>query len=163
MTYTHMNTLKCEEPARSMVILGLNFNSRLRACFLGKSKLAKYTLKLICVRKTLNVTSKDLQKLVGYLVYAAWVMPFGRPFISRISHFIDVKNIYRKVRLVSDALVACDIWLFLLEQNDGLPFKLILGKLPRHKDEWFVDTADHGYAGVCGNSFFRISHIKLLR
>ena len=163
VTNTHMNALKCEKPARSMVILGLNFNSKLRACFLGKSKLAKYKSKLAWVRKTVNIPSKDLQKLVGYLVYAAWVMPFGRPYISRISHFIDGENIYKKVHLDLDALVACDIWLFLLEQNDGLPFKFILGKLPRQKDEWFVDAADHGYGGVCGNSFFRISHTMFLR
>ena len=41
--------------------------------------------------------------------------------------------------------------------------KFILGKLPRHKDEWFVDAADHGYGGVCGNSYFRISHTMFLR
>ena len=151
VTNTHMNTQKCEEPARTMIILGFNFDSELRACFLGKSKLTKYKLKLASARKALSITSKDLQKLVGYLVYAAWVMPFGRPYISRISHFIDVENVYRKVRLDLDALVACDIWLFLLEQNDGLPFKFILGKLPLQKDEWFVDAADHGCSGVCGN------------
>ena len=89
-------------------------------------------------------------------------MPFGRPFISQISYLINTKNISRKVCLNPPALLACDIWLFLLKENHGLTFDFILGKLPRHKNEWFVDASGLGYGGVCGTAFFKISHPELL-
>ena len=163
VTNTHMNLDKCEEPARSMDIIGMNFNSKKRACFLAKSKRLKYIMRLSTLRKLGIASSKKLQKVVGYLVYAAWVMPFGRPFISHISHLINVKKIHANVKLDALALVACDVWLVLLKRNRGLSFDFILGKLPRQKNEWFVDAAEHGYGGICGTSFFRISHAKFLR
>ena len=95
VTSTFMNLKKCEQPARSKDILGMNFNSVKKACFLSASKIDKYTTKLSQVRNRSMASSKDLQKIVGYLVHAAWVMPFGRPFISHISYLIDVKNIKR--------------------------------------------------------------------
>ena len=66
------------------------------------------------------------------------------------------------MRLDTPALVACDIWLCLLKENRGLPFNFILGKLPRQRNEWFVDASKYGYGGVCGSSFFKISHENLL-
>ena len=163
VTNTHMNLEKCEGPARSMDIIGMNFDSEKKACFLAKSKVSKYSSKLSNLKKRAVASSKELQKIVGYLVYAAWVMPFGRPFISHISHLINVKKIYEKVKLDAPALVACDVWLFLLKENRGLAFDFILGKLPFQRDEWFVDAAEHGYGGVCGTSYFKISHEKFIR
>ena len=163
ITNTIMNGDKCEGPARSLDIIGMNFNSRKRSCFLAKSKVTKYFQKLLQLRNLGVATSKKLQKIVGYLVYAAWVMPYGRPFISHISHFINVDKINKKVRLDAAALVACDVWLHLLKENRGLSFKFILGKLPRHQDEFFVDASEHGYGGVCGTSFFKISHRQFLK
>ena len=98
-----------------------------------------------------------MQKVDGYLVYAAWVMPFGRPLISHISHFIDLKNENKKVWLDAAALIACDIWIFLLNGNFGLSFKFILGKLPPQRDEWFVDASKKGFGGICGSYFFKLS------
>ena len=125
--------------------------------FLAATKFEKYFEKLSEARERGVASSKILQKLVGYLVYAAWIMPFGRPLISHISHLIDVKNINRKIQLDKAALMACDIWLRLLKGNFGLTFDFILGKLPRHKEEWFVDASKIGFGGVCGCSYFRIS------
>ena len=162
VTNSHMNLEKCEGPARSMDIVGLNFNSLKRACFLSESKSIKYSSRLSKLRESVTTSSKELQKVVGYLVYASWVCPFGRPLISTISYCIDRNNIHKKVRLDTAALVACDIWLFLLKENRGLPFNFILGKLPHHRNEWFVDASKHGYGGFCGNSSFKISHKSLL-
>ena len=38
ITNTFMNLKKCEEPARSKDILGMNFNSKEKVCFLAKTK-----------------------------------------------------------------------------------------------------------------------------
>lgn len=92
VTNTHMNLEKCVGPARSMDIIGMNFNSIKRACFLSKTKSIKYRLRLSKLRESETASSKELQKVVGYLVYASWVCPFGRPFISTISYFIDQKK-----------------------------------------------------------------------
>ena len=59
------------------------------------------------------------------------------------------------------ALIACDIWLYLLNGNFGLTFDFILGKLPRQKEEWFVDAI--GFGGVCGLAYFRISYGDFLK
>ena len=163
VTSTFMNLEKCEEPARSKDILGMIFNSKEKACFLAATKIDKYSAKLLEVRKRGVASSKDLQKIVGYLVYAAWIMPFGRPLISHISHLIEVKNINRKIRLDKPALSACDIWLRLLKGNFGLTFDFILGKLSRQKEEWFVDASKIGFGGVCGLAYFRISYGNFLR
>ena len=106
VTSTFMNLKKCEEPARSKDILGMIFNSKEKACFLAATKIDKYSAKLSEVRKRGLASSKDLQKIVGYLVYAAWIMPFARPLISHISHLIDVKNIRKKIQLDEPALIA---------------------------------------------------------
>ena len=51
----------------------------------------------------------------------------------------------------------------LTEKNYGLPFSFILGHLPRQKREWFVDASKtYGYGGVCGDTFFKISHKTVL-
>ena len=50
-------------------------------------------------------SSKKLQKVVGCLVYAAWILPFGRPLITHL-YIIDEKNLSKKVRLDAPALVA---------------------------------------------------------
>ena len=162
VTSTVMNLQKCEEPARSKDILGMNFNSEEKACFLSQEKIIKYTKTLTEVRNRGIASSKVLQKIVGYLVYAAWVMPFGRPFISHISFFIDTKKLDKEIQLDDPALKACDIWLLLLKGNFGLSFDFILGKLPRQKEEWFVDASKLGFGGVCGDAFFKISYSEFL-
>ena len=59
-------------------------------------------------------------------------------------------------------LAACDISLFLLKANWGLPYKIILGKLPRRNNDWFVDVStSYGYGGVCGSFYFKTPHTKL--
>ena len=163
VTKSFMNLKKCEKPARSKDILGMNFNSKKKACFLAASKISKYTEKLSQIRKRGFASSKELQKVVGYLVYAAWVMPFGRPLISHISHFINTKDIHKKVQLDAAALIACDIWIYLLNGNFGLTFKFILGKLPLQRDEWFTDASEIGFGGVYGSYFFKLSYKGFLR
>ena len=89
--------------------------------------ITKYKSRVVNLRKSEVASSKELPKIVDSLVFAAWVMPCGRPFISNNSHFIDVKDVYKKVRLDLAALMACDLWLFLLEENRGLAYEFYFG------------------------------------
>ena len=48
-------------------------------------KTKKYVDRIIAVLRSPRVKFKNLEKLVGNLTYAAWVSPFGRPFLSVLS------------------------------------------------------------------------------
>ena len=162
LTNTFMNEIKCEGPRRCLEIIGHYYNAIKRTCSLPSGKQAKYIHRLASLRQAKSAVSKDLEKIVGYLGFAAWVIPFGRPFISHLSFFFDRKNDRKLIFLDTFALAACDIWLFLLKANWGLPYKFILGKLPRHNDDWFVDAStSYGYGGVCGSFYFKTPHTEL--
>ena len=90
-------------------------------CSLSENKQRKYNFHLALLREAGSEKSENVEKIVGYLGFASWVIPFGKPFISHISFFLDRKYNQRIVILDRFALVACDIWLFLLEKNWGLP------------------------------------------
>ena len=62
VTNTHMNLEKCEGPARSMDIIGMNFNSKKKACFLATSKRLKYIKRLSTLRKLGIASSKNYKK-----------------------------------------------------------------------------------------------------
>ena len=62
ITNTCMNLKKSEEPSRSKDILGMNFNSKEKACFLASSKVTKYKSRLVNLRKLEVASSKELQK-----------------------------------------------------------------------------------------------------
>ena len=146
ITNTRANLEKCRASARRMVILGIMFDSVKKSCYLARAKITKYCSRLTSLRTSYAGTSKLLQNIIGYLVFASWVMPYGRPFISHISFFINNKDLNKKVILDSAGLMACDIWLILLNKNCGLPFSFIMGSLPRQKDEWFYDAStSYGY------------------
>ena len=70
LTQTCINLTKTEEPARSLVILGLLYCSIKRVCRLGDAKRAKYISRVSEVIKR-PVTSRQLEKVVGNLGYAA--------------------------------------------------------------------------------------------
>ena len=127
-------------------------------CTLPSKKIGKF-LGRILRRKNKSCTIKEPEKIIGNLVFASWVIPFGRSFISHISFFLNRKSTNKTITLDKYGLAACEVWSILLKQNRGLSFDFVLGKLPRQKDEWFVDASPaYGYGGVCGNYFFKISH-----
>ena len=92
VTTAVMNPPKCRGPAQSLTILGLHYDALRRHVNLPADKQAKYLGKLRETMQALFVLSKDLEKLVGYLVWASYAEPFGRPFISALSTEIDHGN-----------------------------------------------------------------------
>ena len=85
LTGAKMNLEKCCPPARIMEILGFIYDAIARSCRLSEKKRTKYVNRINDVLRSPNVTFKNLEKLVGNLTYAAWVAPFGRPFLSVLS------------------------------------------------------------------------------
>ena len=85
---TLVNVAKSEGPAISMVILGLLYRSDLKICSLDPKKVIKYFEQIETLIKQSWVTSKDLERMVGRLEFAAWVEPFGRPLLTFLSRYI---------------------------------------------------------------------------
>ena len=84
LTTAVMNPLKCRGPAQILDILGLRYNAILRQVTIPDDKRMKYLGKIREVLSAFYVTSKDIVKLIGYLGYASWAEPFGRPFLSAL-------------------------------------------------------------------------------
>ena len=71
LTTAKMNRLKCHGPARQLAILGMLFDSVNKRCTMTPKKQQKYIARLKKSLEKKGMTSKDLEKMVGYLVYAA--------------------------------------------------------------------------------------------
>ena len=82
---TLVNTAKTRGPAIAMVILGLLYHSVRKICSLDPAKVTKYSTHIAQLLKQDRVTSKDLERMVGRLEFAAWVEPFGRPLLTFLS------------------------------------------------------------------------------
>ena len=85
---TFVNVAKTEGPAVSMVILGLFYRSDLKICSLAPKKVKKYSEQMVTLLSQGWASSKDLERMVGRLEFAAWVEPFGRPFLTFLSAYI---------------------------------------------------------------------------
>ena len=83
------NLDKCHGPSQLLVILGMLFDAIKRNISLPPKKQSKYLQKLNKIINAGWASSKDLEKIVGYLVWASYAEPFGRPFISAISAHIS--------------------------------------------------------------------------
>ena len=92
LTTAVMNPSKCHGPYKIIDVLGLRYNAHTRHVRLPPSKQQKYLQKLQDTLSALIVTSKDIEKLIGYLCYASWVEPFGRPFLSSLTVHVDRHN-----------------------------------------------------------------------
>ena len=81
----NMQRHKTPYPSRRQTILGCLYDSVHRRVCTAEKKRLKYTSRII---ETLPLTSmplKDLEKLHGYLNFAAQVAPYGRPFLSYLT------------------------------------------------------------------------------
>ena len=85
---TLVNVPKTRGPAISMVILGLLYHSARKICSLDPSKVTKYSSLISQLLTKSWVSSKDLERMVGRLEFAAWVKPFGRPLLTFLSTYI---------------------------------------------------------------------------
>ena len=70
-TDTEFNLDKTRGPATRLVILGFLYCSGSRSCRLGNDKLTKYTSRIDDILTYGVTTSKNIERLVGNLGYAA--------------------------------------------------------------------------------------------
>ena len=88
LTRAKMNPKQCHPPAQRMEILGFLYDTIARSCKLSPKKQEKYISRINGVLQDTHVSGENLEKLVGNLTYAAWIAPFGRPFLSVLSRKI---------------------------------------------------------------------------
>ena len=142
-----VNSKKTEGPATSMVILGFRYDSRARVCNLDPAKVSRYTARLQRILTRGWATSKELERVVGNLQFAAWVEPFGRPLLSFIAKEITPTAPRRVVPVTPFARVAMQVWILLMQRNRGLRFRYILNRLPMEQRRIYVDAASSGGLG----------------
>ena len=135
VTTAIVNLEKCHGPSQKLAILGILYDAVGKRCNLPPKKQQKYILALLRILITGSTQSKALEKIVGYLVYASYVEPFGRPFISAISSKIDRKNPSKIVEIQEYVKMAMEIWVGILKRNSGISYSFILAQLERGKDE----------------------------
>ena len=157
------NLDKCHGPAQVLAILGMMFDAIKRYISLPPKKQKKYLRKLTETLSAGWASSKDLEKIVGYLVWASYAEPFGRPFISVISASISRMNPHRQVRIVGEIRTALLIWVAILTRNIGISFEYVLNQLDLAEDEWFVDASTSwGIGGCSGSRYFSIPNKGLI-
>ena len=108
-----------------------------------------------------HTTSKDLERLIGNLEFAAWVEPVGRPPLPFISREITPNQPRPHITLPYVTRVAMRIWLRLLQRNRGLRYAYILNTLPAERRRIFVDAASTG--GIGGYASYTYFSVSLLR
>ena len=67
---------------------------------------------------------------MGNLTYAAWVSPFGRPFLSVLSSELNPSKSKKPIQVSYAMKNALIIWRFILLKNQGISYDFILGRLP---------------------------------
>ena len=133
-----------------------------KRCSLPAKKVAKYLTRIHEMLSTKYTTSKELERLVGNLVWASYVEPWGRPFLSALSSKIQRRKPYALIPIIGYTKTSLVIWQSLLKFNRGITYNHILGKLERGKDAWFVDASTSwGIGGCAGYFYFMIENEQL--
>ena len=141
LTTAVMNLGKCRGPHQALRIIGHFYDALAQTVKLPPCKQQKYLAKLRTVLSTLLVRSKELESLLGYLGWASWTEPYGRPFLSALVVHINRKNPRALVSLGDFAVLALKIWEIILRRNAGCPYDYILDRLPYAEEEIFVDAS----------------------
>ena len=84
ITTAHVNIKKCHGPSQKLKILGMVYDAVNKRCSLPQKKISKYTCRINVVLSANELSSKECEKLVGNLVWAAYVERWGRLFLSAI-------------------------------------------------------------------------------
>ena len=159
---TLVNAAKTRGPAIAMVILGLQYHSMRKICSLDPAKVTKYSTHISELLMQNWVTSKDLERMVGRLEFAAWVEPYGRPLLTFLSSYIKLAYPQSTRPLTNMMMICLRVWHLLLTRNRGLHFSFILGKLPRMAHPFLVDASlSGGIGGYCGLRYFSMSIAQL--
>ena len=94
VTSARANFEKCHGPTQRLKILGMMYDAVNKKCSLPTKKVEKYLTRIYEMLATKYTSSKELERLVGNLVWASYVEPWGRPFLSALSSKIQCRKPY---------------------------------------------------------------------
>ena len=161
VTSARANFEKCLGPAQCLKILGMMYDAITKRCFLPPGKILKYITRINEILRRKEASSKEFERLVGNLVWASYVEPWGRPFLSALSSKIKRFNPYVIIPVTDYTKISLLIWRSILKSNRGLSYNYILGKLERGKDAQFVDAStSQGIGGCSGYNHFMVKNYR---
>ena len=142
-------------PAKQQVVLGCLYDSSKRHVRTAEKKRVKYLQYIRLHLKSPKTTLQMIQKLHGYLNFAAEVAPFGRPFLACLTNAIRTADEDGNVVITDSIKQSLRVWARILTANRGVSFTFVLGNLPRCPDDIFVDASEAwGIGGCCGRRYF---------
>ena len=74
-TTAKANRSKCHGPSQKLKILGMMYDATAKRCTLPQPTIERYISRITSILEASSTTSKDLEKLVGNLVWASYVEP----------------------------------------------------------------------------------------
>ena len=150
----NMKVHKTPLPARRQVVLGCLYDSVDRHVRMAEKKRVKYIDSVRSHLKSSSTTLKALQKLHGYLNFAAEVAPFGRPFLANLTNAMSRAVDKDQIVVTEGMKRSLRIWLRILMANRGVSFDFVLGKLRRGTHDIFVDASTEWGIGGCYGRFY---------
>ena len=75
VTSARANFTKCHGPAQRLKILGMMYDAVAKKCSLPSKKISKYINRINEILLKKQTSSKELERLVGNLVWASYVEP----------------------------------------------------------------------------------------
>ena len=139
------------------------YDASAKRCTLPPTKVKLYICRINAILSAGATSSKDFEKLIGNLVWASYVEPWGRPFLSAIGTHISRDRPSEYHRLTPYTRMALVIWKHILRAGEGVSYRWILGALPTSQDAWFVDASTSwGIGGCAGNHYFMVPNKELI-
>ena len=133
-----------------------------KKCYLPLEKVSKYMNRIDEMLSRKLTSSKQLERLVGNLVQASYVEPWGRPFLSALSSKIQRLKPNARILITNYTKTSLLIQRSILKFNRGISYNFILGKLEHGKHAWFVDASTSwGIGGCAGYNYFMVKNSDL--
>ncbi|KAM4794908.1 uncharacterized protein WCC33_000060 [Rhinophrynus dorsalis] len=111
---------KTEGPQSVITFLGIEINSVDMVFRLPQDKLDALVSLVARVRASKKVTLRQLQTLMGHLVFACRVMPMGRPFCRRLSLATrGVRSPHHRIRVTKSIRDDLSVWQEFLSEFNG--------------------------------------------
>jgi hypothetical protein len=140
-------------PTESKTILGWIINTRAFTVSLpvDKHKAWSQSLSDLLGRATPRVSREEIERLIGRLNHAAYVIPLSRHFLDRLYDALRRAKIAGCVRLNEPQLEDLRLWKkFLDKAADGLPIHRLVSRMPTRIVR--VDACPQGIGGYGLNS-----------
>ena len=146
---------KLEGPAKTMIFLGILFDSVSMTLRLDEEKLASIHKELDDWSQRTSATKDEILSLIGALSFASKVVPPGRTFLRRmIDHTKTLPSTTEQYPLSESFLHDVQWWRQFMTQWNGVAVIPDVDWTPAHALQVHTDACVKGYAGIFGSHWF---------